>query len=70
MKPDWKDAPEWAKWLAMDNDGKWFFYECKPHTTSDVNSWQIISGNIVVARCPGWKDSLEARPDDAGNGKE
>lgn len=30
MKPDWKDAPEWAQWLAMDGDGCWFWFEAKP----------------------------------------
>jgi hypothetical protein len=30
MKPDWKDAPEWAQWVAMDGDGKWFWHADKP----------------------------------------
>ena len=30
MKPDWKDAPEWAMWLAMDEDGEWWWYEDEP----------------------------------------
>lgn len=30
MKPDWNDAPEWAKWLAMDIDGEWFWFAEKP----------------------------------------
>lgn len=30
MKPDWKDAPEWAQWLAMDADGAWYWYEKHP----------------------------------------
>lgn len=29
-KPDWKDAPEWANWLAMDSDGIWWWYENEP----------------------------------------
>lgn len=29
-KPDWKDAPEWAQYLAMDADGKWYWYEKQP----------------------------------------
>jgi hypothetical protein len=27
MKPSWNDAPKWAKWLAMDQDGTWCWYE-------------------------------------------
>ena len=30
MKPDWKDAPKWANWLAMDEDHEWFWFENKP----------------------------------------
>jgi hypothetical protein len=30
MKPDWKDAPEWAQWLAMDPDGSWWWFEHEP----------------------------------------
>lgn len=30
MKPSWDDAPKWANWLAMDGDGMWFWFECKP----------------------------------------
>ena len=30
MKPSWDDAPEWAQWLAMDENGRWFWYEFKP----------------------------------------
>lgn len=32
-KPLWKDAPDWAQWLAMDGDGDWFWYEAEPHYT-------------------------------------
>jgi hypothetical protein len=35
MKPDWKDAPEWANWLAMDEDGEWFWRESKPTVATD-----------------------------------
>lgn len=30
MKPDWKTAPEWAQWLAMDADGGWRWYAIEP----------------------------------------
>lgn len=29
-KPDWKDAPEWASWLAMETSGGWFWVQSKP----------------------------------------
>lgn len=28
--PDWKDAPEWAQWLAQDSDGEWYWFACEP----------------------------------------
>lgn len=33
-KPDWKDAPEWANWLAQDevaNGECWVWFEDKPY---------------------------------------
>lgn len=27
--PEWKDAPEWAQYVAMDESGDWFWYEKK-----------------------------------------
>lgn len=29
-QPDWKDAPEWAQWLAMDEDGQWCWFVGEP----------------------------------------
>ena len=26
MKPYWKDAPLWARWLAQDYSGIWYWY--------------------------------------------
>lgn len=34
--PDWKDAPEWANWLAMDGDESWFWYEHRPELANNV----------------------------------
>ena len=31
MKPDWKDAPEWANYLVLDEDGEWYWCD---HTTN------------------------------------
>lgn len=30
MKPNWKDAPDWAQWLSQDADGEWFWSEEEP----------------------------------------
>ena len=66
-KPDWKDAPEWAMWLAMDGFGVWRWFERKPcaygldwwpEDGSDVMPAGIRS--IVVT--PKWPETLEPRP--------
>lgn len=63
MKPDWKDAPEWANWLAMDKNGEWFWYEDQPEWWATVGVWMKTRNSMhVPARC--WldgSDSLEQR---------
>jgi hypothetical protein len=29
-RPQWKDAPKWAKWLALDDDGIWYWFDRLP----------------------------------------
>jgi hypothetical protein len=64
-KPDWKDAPEWANYLAMDSDGLWAWHEKKPFTASYTNVWMSRDyGKVEVAYKPDctWQGSLEERP--------
>lgn len=64
-KPDWKDAPEWARWLAMDADGEWFFYEEKPSLGVKVwypNGARPVSRLASPPASEKWKNSLEERP--------
>ena len=62
MKPDWKDAPEWANWLAMDIDGGWYWYEDRPSRGREA--WYAL-GKIhrALAVIPSWADSLSERPE-------
>ena len=60
MKPDWKDAPEWAQWLAMDEDGVWVWYENKP--VLKVRIFFPSSGKYQDAKRLGFRESLEPRP--------
>lgn len=63
-KPDWKDSPEWANWLAQDKDGGWFWFVYKPVLTDtnwyDPNETHAYTGNVSGSRS--WKKSLEPRP--------
>lgn len=62
MKPDWKDAPEWAQYLARDEDGRWFWYEAKPDLLSD--GWWLSNdrGRQEWIDEGYWDETLEPRP--------
>lgn len=30
MKPDWKEAPKWARWLTRRENGAWHWHEFPP----------------------------------------
>jgi hypothetical protein len=60
-KPDWKDAPEWANWLAMDRDGMWYWYEVEPK----IRGSSFASAGLVEFanfRDTDWEQSKEAKP--------
>jgi hypothetical protein len=64
MKPDWKDAPGWANWLAQDDSGYWYWYENRPVWNGYYFSIKPTSSKFALAVkskdvC---KDSLEKRP--------
>jgi len=63
MKPDWKNAPEWANWVAMDNDGIWFWYEDEP-VISDSNPGEWESEGkyyIALQAIYTWEDTKQKR---------
>jgi hypothetical protein len=60
MKPDWKDAPPWANYLAMDNDGGWFWYQNKPKYGQF--GWMLNGGYYLRYRHTDCSDTLEKRP--------
>lgn len=67
-KPDWKDAPEYANWLAQDQDGSWWWYEKLPDPLkgSDGDGVWRFGGRcekVGVEPNEGWRETLEQRPD-------
>lgn len=60
-KPDWEDAPEWAKYLAQDKDGDWWWYEYTPD--QGKNSWDLprCVGQSEKATKESWTLTLESR---------
>jgi hypothetical protein len=66
-KVNWTTMPAWAKWVALDANGRWFYYIDKPNTRQsiwDPNSSQC--NNIPAEYYPtftgNWEDSLVERP--------
>jgi hypothetical protein len=61
VKPDWKDAPEWANYLAMDDNDEWYWHEYDPFFRGPF--WKARMGRYE--RCnnnPHWTETKEARP--------
>ena len=48
MKPSWKDAPEWAQWLAMDEDDEWYWFEREP-VMGRNGIWRADGGRLAFA---------------------
>jgi hypothetical protein len=62
MKPSWNDAPEWANWLAMDDNGNWYWYSAEPSYDFGDGLWKD-GGESDIASCPiSAESSLERRP--------
>lgn len=60
-KPDWKDAPEWARYLAKDKNGTWFWYASKPDKM-ESGYWNNTRGDrCTEVATPDWGDSLEKK---------
>ena len=64
-KPSWKkDAPDWAEWLAQDEDGEWKWLAGLPGKY--VDGWTAVK---IKSHCKGitlgdWRDTLERRPEE------
>lgn len=61
-KPDWKDAPEWANYLAQDECGEWWWFEGRPEQTDDC-TWDYGGKALSsVGQNLDWHETLERRP--------
>lgn len=70
--PAWAIAPPWARYVAMDSDGQWWWFERCPYQddggTGDRSTrWDSAEGRMECAEAqpyfPGWEASLRQRPD-------
>ena len=68
MKPSWYDAPEWANWLAMDENGEWHWFELKPDENVGCYNvyygyfWPTNGGRHELAGLTRFGETLEQRP--------
>ena len=63
-KPSWKDAPEWAEWLAQDEDGEWKWLAGLPGKYVDGWTAVKIKGHCKGIALGDWRDTLEKRPEE------
>lgn len=61
----WDEAPEWARWAAMDEDGDWWWYSEEPTIRSISYSPDNIRDACLQfnhAMHTNWRKSKQARP--------
>jgi hypothetical protein len=44
-----RGAPSWARWKAMDGDGSWHWYECRPRWNRKLQIWSTNKGLVLEA---------------------
>lgn len=60
-RPEWKDAPEWASYCALDANGEWYWYEFRPEW--DGSRWNYTGSVMMAWECDiEASESLEERP--------
>lgn len=61
LKPQWKDAPEWARFLACSSFFGWYWYEVKPELHDGI---YYSSGKYQLAMNKGndFSPHMEPRP--------
>lgn len=67
-KPGWGEAPEDARILVQQDDGRWVFGSYKSAYPGDAGGWQGIGDGKWLTYSDGtvlgdWRDTLERRPE-------
>ncbi len=50
--PSWNNAPTWAKFVARDKSGAWYWFECEPRALCD-GIYRSRAGEVAPAFLPG-----------------
>jgi len=61
MKPDWKDAPEWANYLVCDMNFCWWWAENKPEVSKVVDVWFFYGRSVRATQNQEWRSTMERR---------
>lgn len=67
-EPNWQDAPEWAKYYAVDEDGSAYFYKEKPQWEEDrwvpahINGADSTYSVVATVKVTEAKTSLREKP--------
>lgn len=65
-KPDWKDAPYWAKYLAMDDNLRWNWFSDLPEYNRATGVWGVEDWALEQEATVPYDASqtLEGRPEE------
>jgi len=63
-KPNWNDAPKWAKWVSQDTDGGWWWSQYKPKWDEEYGWWEGKGKvySVPPIEHPNASNTLEKRP--------
>jgi hypothetical protein len=60
MKPDWATAPDWAQWVAQDDDGSWWWFQTEPENVDGL--WVADGDEELALAAPDRSDTKESKP--------
>lgn len=69
----WGRAPDWAQWLAQDENGVWHFYDGEPTAEHSLIEWWVnqttkqqnferAAFDLPSEENPSWRNTLQRRP--------
>ena len=64
LEPNWEEAPDWANWWAVNEDGDSWWFECEPPLSRDqwlMNGNWNYAGNVNLNGF-NWRETLTHRP--------
>lgn len=64
--PNFAHVPEWTRWIARDDDGRWYCYENEPEMSGRIPTWEPVSGNFeqleLIEQVTDWRETKQPWP--------